>query len=94
MEKKCRFCKSTSIVKRGQRYNEVRKKQLYFCKDCNKKFTQDDGLLKYRHSKKTIMLAVKLYEANSSWDVQRIMKSKGISVSRWTIVKWHRRFSN
>ncbi len=90
----CRFCFSKNIVKRGLRYNENNNsRQLFLCKSCAKKFSIDDGLLKYRHTKKEIDIAVNLYSRHSSSEVQEILKRKKINVSRWTIIKWSKKFS-
>lgn len=89
---KCRFCRSEKTVKRGFRHLEKRKKQLYLCNSCKRKFTVDDGYLKMRHDKKVVEYAVRLYGNHSSSEVKDILRRKGIRVSRWTIIKWSKRF--
>jgi len=48
---KCIFCKSTNYIKKGFRKTENRGKiQKYFCKDCQKFFTNDEGFYRMRYS--------------------------------------------
>lgn len=39
----CKFCHSTSVI----RYGKEGRKQVYKCKECNRKFVPDDGGAKY-----------------------------------------------
>jgi len=36
--KRCRFCGSPAIIKRGKRKCRFGFKQVYYCKDCGRKF--------------------------------------------------------
>jgi transposase-like protein len=90
---RCRFCRSKRTARRGFRYNRKSKKQLYLCLSCSRKFTEDDGFLKSRFDKKIIMFAIKLYrKGKSSSQVRDELKRKNIFVSRWTIIKWNKKY--
>jgi len=56
---KCKYCSSTSFIKKGFRKTDNRGKiQKYFCKDCNKFFTNDEGFYRMRFSAETITLSI------------------------------------
>jgi transposase-like protein len=101
----CPRCFSRRTVLRGFRYNHgmigrclqtpsfQNRKQLFLCKSCGRKFTQDDGYLRMRFSPETIRGAVSFYgKGFSSAEVRTRLERKGIRVSRWTIIKWVNRF--
>lgn len=52
----CKFCDSTSIIKKGKRCG----KQQYHCKVCGKRFVQNLGFEGRRHTSKHITLAIKI----------------------------------
>jgi transposase-like protein len=91
---KCPKCKSRKIVYRGFRYNENSEKRLRLCKNCGRKFTEDDGFLRMRFDKKDILRAVQLKKRGYSLnDIKQELKSReGIDVSRWGISKWIRKY--
>ncbi len=87
----CIFCRSARIVKRGFRYNSSGKKQLFLCNKCGKKFTPNSRRMRF--PEKEIKYAVKLHVKGMSLsDVQREMKRRGISVSRWSISLWSKKY--
>ena len=89
----CPYCFSGRTVLRGFRRNLSGKKQLFLCRACGRKFTQDDGYLRMRFSPETIREAVSLYgKGFSSAEVRKRLETKGVRVSRWSILKWARRF--
>ena len=46
-----------------------------------------------RFKKKDVMHAVSLYKKGmSSSKIKKTLESHGIKVSRWTIIKWHKKF--
>jgi transposase-like protein len=91
---KCPYCKSPSAIWRGWRRTRHAKKHMRKCSRCGRKFTPDDGFLRMRFSPDIIRKAVKLYQkGRSSSEVRRILRNQdGLGVSRWTIIKWARRF--
>lgn len=90
----CPHCGSRS-VKRGFRKTRLGRKQLYLCAKCRRKSTpkQSAWLPRMRFTEKNVMTAVKLYKGGrSSSEVQKSMRERGVRVSRWTIIKWSRKF--
>lgn len=67
--KKCRFCSSENTVKCGLRKNKYQRKQTYKCKECKRRFTENDGFLKRKFSKKIITASLDLW-------------AKGLSISK------------
>lgn len=90
MEKKCKNCKN-DVVKRGFRYTNLGKKQLFLCKSCNRKQTL--GWTKMRYKKEIVMHAVAMYEKGYSLSrIKSALREDGTEVSRWSILKWVRKF--
>ena len=84
-------CLHEKLVKRGFRKMHAGKKQLYLCKKCGKKVTTDWPRMRFR--KNEVMHAVRLYKRGmSAAKVKESMEAHGTHVSRWTIIKWSRRF--
>lgn len=64
---KCKHCKSQNFRKEGYRKTQNRGKiQKYFCQDCKKNFTADDGFYRMRNSEAKITVAIDLYFSNLS----------------------------
>ena len=66
------------------------------CSSCRRKFTPDDGFLRMRFPPGVIREAVKLYEkGHSSSEVKRMLRNReGVEVSRWSIIKWFRKYGD
>ncbi len=61
-EVKCRYCKSSNSIKWGFRKTENRGRiQKYFCRDCNKYFTEDNGFYRMRNAPEKITLCLDLF---------------------------------
>jgi transposase-like protein len=93
---KCVHCKSTNFVKKGFRQTENRGKiQKYFCKDCQKYFTNDEGFYRMRYSDTTITLSVDMYLSNLSSRKMRnqLKRHFQTKVSHMTILDWVRKYS-
>jgi transposase-like protein len=91
--RKCPHCHGSHTVLRGFRKNDIGRKQLFLCKSCGRKFTPDDGYLRMRFPRETIRKAVSLYgKGFSSSEVRTRLERQGIRVSRWTVLKWVKRF--
>lgn len=93
-ELKCPYCGSARAIWRGWRKTGYGRKRMRKCFQCGRKFTPDDGFLRMRFSPKVIREAVKLYEkGSSSSEVRRLLRNReGVEVSRWTIIKWFRKY--
>jgi len=64
---KCIHCKSTNSIKQGFRKTENRGKiQKYYCRDCKKYFTADNGFYRMRTSETIITLSIDMYLSNLS----------------------------
>lgn len=90
----CIYCKSNDIIKKGKLYNKKITKQIYFCKNCNKKFT----LSKLKHkiySPKIILQAISYYNlSNTLGQTSKLInKQFKIKVSKSTINNWLKEFS-
>lgn len=92
----CPDCKSKKIVLAGFRYNKLNKKQLRKCKNCNKKFTLDDGFLKMRFKKEHIKKAISLKNKGKSLAAIKdfLFYKYNVKVSRWAIAKWCKKYSS
>jgi transposase-like protein len=92
-EKRCLLCHSNNIKKfgfvsstpRSLRGEKKRKKQRYFCRDCEKTFSHNHWTKHKRHTSEFIKETVRMYveSKSSSREVARSMK-----VNQSTIVRW------
>jgi len=91
----CSNCKSTDVIKQGFRYNNLSKKQKYYCHDCNSWFILNDGFKKMRHKSDDIVRAVHQYEDGLSlFKVQtHLWQHDNVKVTRWTIRQWTKKYS-
>jgi len=88
---KCPYCKGRS-VKRGFRYNAKGKTSVRKCIKCKRIFTPS-AFLRMRYKDKTILRAVSLYKkGKSAAKVRDALAADKIKVSRWTIIKWAKKF--
>lgn len=95
-ECKCVHCKSTNYLKKGFRQTEKRGKiQKFYCKDCNRFFTNDEGFYRMRYADNTITLSVDMYLANLSSRKMRnqLKRHFNTKVSHMTILDWVRKYS-
>lgn len=93
---KCIHCNSNKIYAIQTRKNKSNIKQIYLCKNCNRRFTPDDGFKKFRHPPFIIKTAIKLIQENLSlgqitYDLNQNFR---IRVSRKTILDWKKKFLN
>jgi transposase-like protein len=93
---KCPKCKGKDISKRGKRYNKSIIKQLYLCNNCHKKFVEDDGFKRMRFKKEIIVKAIHQHiDGFSLFKVQyHLWQHEGIKVTRETINRWTKKYSN
>jgi transposase-like protein len=98
MEKiiRCIYCKSASNYKKGFRETEHRGRiQKYFCKDCKKYFSKEDGFYRMRNNPKIITMSIDMYISNLSSRKMRnqLRRHLCVKVSHNTILDWVRRFT-
>lgn len=92
---KCIHCKSTNYIRKGYRKTQNRGKvQKFFCKDCQKYFTQDEGFYRMRYSADIITLSIDMYLSNLSSRKMRnqLRRHFGVKVSHITILDWVRKY--
>jgi putative transposase len=88
---RCKYCGSESLIKKGF----VRKKQLYKCKDCGRRFYLDGKFARMKTDKNIIVSALNLYfDGLSLRKTQRNLKQIfGETVSQVTILNWIKKYS-
>jgi len=94
MEYKCPKCSSARTVWRGYRRNRSVDKHMRMCKACGRKYTPDDGYLRMRFKPGLIRKAMELRKKGySSAEIkENLQRYEGIKVSRWTVIKWERKY--
>lgn len=88
---KCSKCQGENYIKKGFRKTDSRGKiQKYFCNDCQKYFTIDDGFFGMRTNPKTITMSIDMYLSNLSSRKMRnqLRRHFGIKRSHQTILNW------
>jgi transposase-like protein len=93
---KCPKCQSINLIKRGFRQTENRGKiQRYSCKDCDKRFVQNDGFFRMRNAPQKITLCLDLfYKGVSTRQIQSHLQAFYPHNSSWvTIYKWIIKYS-
>jgi len=90
-EIKCKHCGSINFSKQGYRKTDNRGKiQKYYCSDCKKYFTSDNGFYRMRTAETTITLSIDMYLSNLSSRKMRNQLSRhfGVKRSHQTILNW------
>ena len=95
MQIKCIHCNSGQYVKKGFRKTKNRGSiQMYDCKTCNKRFTNDEGFYRMRNSPEKITEPVDLYfSALSSRKIKNYLGRHHRNSSHITILNWARKYS-
>jgi len=92
---KCSNCDSKNVVKRGKRKGKFRSRQLYHCKNCGKRFT-DQSFEHMMHSPQVIYHALNFYNLGytlreTSIQVNRKFKVK---TSKSTVFFWLHKYKD
>jgi transposase-like protein len=90
-EIKCKYCGSINFSKQGYRKTDNRGKiQKYYCHDCKKYFTFDDGFYRMRSDNRTIAMSIDMYLSNLSSRKMRnqLKRHFNLKVSHQTILNW------
>ena len=92
--KRCRFCGSPAIVKRGKRKCRFGYKQVYYCKDCGRKFVPQDAFQRMRYDPRVITVTLDLYFKGTSLRKvsDHLEMFYGIKINHTTILRWIRKF--
>ena len=80
----CTYCGSDDLVKRGKRVNKKKEVQLYYCRECNRRFSEGTSKNK-TYDISTIVKTLSLY--NSGLTIDAV--SERTSVPRSTISNWN-----
>ena len=96
----CPHCKTENIKKNGSRQTQNRGKiQRYQCKECNKRFTKDEGFFRMRNHPKKITASIDLFfNGLSTRKVQAHLKAfflhncTNMTVYNW-VIKYSRKIS-
>lgn len=92
----CPFCKSKRLIKRGLRKTENRGKiQRYSCKDCKRRFVENDGFYRMRNSPLKVTGCLDMYFRGVS--LRKIQEHLHAftphNSSHMTILRWIRKYS-
>jgi len=93
---KCKHCKSQNFRREGTRKTEYRGKiQKYYCKDCHKFFTNDDGFYRMRNKPEIITMSIDMYVSNLSSRKMRNQLKRHLNhkVSHVSVLDWVRRYT-
>ena len=93
---KCPYCNSKKIIKRGYRQTKNRGKlQRYSCKNCKRRFIQDDGFKRMRNNAEKITACLDMYYKGMSLrKIQSFLKTYyPHNASHMTILRWLRKYS-
>jgi transposase-like protein len=88
----CKHCQSSNVIKFGKQADV----QMYFCKDCKRKFKLDDSLFGGRVPANDISSALlEYYSGLSVNDIRRrILQEKGYEPSSSTVYQWIDKFTD
>lgn len=92
----CKHCGSTNSYKKGYRKTLYRGKiQKYYCKDCNRFFTNDNGFYRMRNKPEIITMSIDMYVSNLSSRKMRNQLKRHFDhkISHVSILDWVRRYT-
>lgn len=94
-ETSCKYCGSSEIIKRGCRETKNCKMQRFQCKECGRRFVNNEAFENMRHSPKTVTLAMDLYFKGVSLRkiVDHLKQFYNIKVSQVAVFKWIRKYT-
>ena len=94
MTQSCIFCHSSKVVCNGLRRRNVRTKQSFLCRSCNRQFVEPDGFERMRHTPEIIARAVHQHEDGLSLAKVKnhLHQHDDVNISRWTISMWKKKF--
>ena len=91
----CRFCRSNNTIKRAKRKTQNRGLiQRYYCKDCKKRFTVDDGFFRMRNNPDKITFSLDAYFRGFS--LRKLQKNLSVfqphNCHHSTILRWIQKY--
>jgi len=96
VEIKCKHCKSQNFRREGTRKTDNRGEiQKYYCKDCRRYFTNDDGFYRMRNKPEIITMSIDMYVSNLSSRKMRNQLKRHLNhkVSHVSVLDWVRRYT-
>jgi transposase-like protein len=85
----CAYCGSSHIIKDGVRHNDYGDIQVYYCKECERRFVLNAGFEDMKNSPKDITAAMQLYFSGLSFrNVTKALRLRGVNVSHVAVYKW------
>ena len=90
-ETSCKYCDSTNIIK----YGKLKGIQRYFCKDCERKFVDNDAIPKMQTSTRDVAGALNMYyEGMSLAEIRRnFIQQENNYITRTSPYNWVQRFT-
>jgi putative transposase len=90
----CIYCHSTNIKRDGIRHNKYGDIQRFFCNDCSKRFTVNQGFEGMKSSPQIITSAMQLYFSGESLrNVAKSLVVMGVKVSHVAVYKWIEKYT-
>ena len=90
----CIYCHSTNLKKDGIRHNKYGDIQRFFCNDCSKRFTVNQGFEGMKSSPQIITSAMQLYFSGESLrNVAKSLRVMGVKVSHVAVYKWIEKYT-
>lgn len=88
----CKHCESENVIRFGTQSGT----QMYFCKDCNRKFKDDDALFDCRVPAEYVSSAMSMYYRGMSIDDIRhqLKQEKDYFPSKSVVFKWINKFTD
>jgi len=90
---KCPHCRSSNIIRKGQRKTKLDLRQLYFCKNCRKGFIENQLLYK-TYSPKIIITALSYYNFGYTLEEAAKLTNKKfkVKISKSSVSQWLKEF--
>jgi len=87
---RCRYCKSTNIIKYGKRKNGNKAVQIFKCKSCGKFFSENTTYEKTKLKELVRKVSINLHLSGLSYRIikRHLEEVYGIRVSHVTIYNW------
>ncbi len=90
----CAYCGSSQIVKDGIRHNDYGDIQVYYCKECERRFVLNAGFEGMKSTPQDITSAMQLYFSGLSFrNVTKALKLRGVKVSHVAVYKWINKYT-
>lgn len=90
---KCKYCNSENVIKKGLRKLKNKKKQIYLCKNCSKRFSE--GISKKTFDINIILNAVNAY--NQGYNLKEISdlvsRKNKVIISKSSVDRWAKEYS-